>query len=140
MSRRSPNRRDQGSTQNDNRVNRGLDAETLDFIQKHVTSYLKWEVLKYYGENPSAVETPRAFARRLGKESRQISEVMKGLSRTGILRNGTDSEGYALGGDESQRAILQKIVGASRNNNRFRLQLNYHITKATLEKYKSHRP
>jgi hypothetical protein len=140
MSRRSPNRRDQGSTQSDSSVNRGLDAETLDFIQRHLTSYLKWEVLKYYGENPSAVETPRAFARRLGKESRQITEVMKSLSRSGLLHNGTDTEGYALAGDDSQRAILQKIVSASRSNNRFRLQLNYHITKATLEKYKSHRP
>lgn len=140
MSRRSPNRRDQSPTQNDNSVNRGLDAETLDFIQKHLTSYLKWEVLKYYGENPSAVETPRTFARRLGKESRQITEVMKSLSRSGILRNGTDNEGYVLGGDDSQRSILQKIVNSSRSNNRFRLQLNYHITKATLEKYKAHRP
>jgi hypothetical protein len=140
MSRRSPNRKETGPSQSDTSVNRGLDAETLDFIQKHLTSYLKWEVLKFYGENPSAVETPRAFARRLGKESRQITEVMKSLSRSGLLRNGTDSEGFALAGDESQRAILQKIVTASRTNNRFRLQLNYHITKATLEKYKSNRP
>lgn len=141
MSRRGPNRRAAGGGQNENAaVNRGLDSESLDFIQKHLTSYLKWEVLKYYGENPTAVETPRAFARRLGKESRQIGETLRSLARSGILRNGSDNEGYALADDESQRAILQKIVNAARTNNRFRLQLNYHITKATLAKYKSDRP
>ena len=85
------------------------------------------------GRNTSRLRAPSR------QESRQIGETLRGLVRTGILKNGDDSEGYSLAGDESQRATLQRIANAARSNNRFRLQLNYHITKATLAKYKTDR-
>ncbi len=143
MSRRGLYRRETGSSQSgEGSINRGVDPEILEFIQKYLTSYTKWEVLKYYGENPTAVETPKGFARRLGKDVRQVAEALKSLARTGILGNGRDPENgpYALTADDTQRATLQRIAESSRSNNRFRLLLNYHITKASLAKYKSDRP
>ena len=144
MPRRSFNRRDGNSSQSGDSttVNKGVDAETLEFIQKYLTSYTKWEVLKQFAENPGMVETSKGFARRLGKDIRQIGEALKSLARTGIISNGRGSEsaGYVLTADEVQKATLLKIVDTVRNNNRFRLLLNYHITKASLAKYKSDRP
>ncbi|MCL4533801.1 MAG: hypothetical protein M1370_01395 [Bacteroidetes bacterium] len=144
MPRRSFNRRDGNSSQSgdSSTVNKGVDAETLEFIQKYLTSYTKWEVLKQFAENPGMVETSKGFARRLGKDIRQIGEALKSLARTGIISNGRGSEsaGYVLTADEVQKATLLKIVDTVRNNNRFRLLLNYHITKASLAKYKSDRP
>ncbi|HEX9015525.1 MAG TPA: hypothetical protein VF960_05905 [Chloroflexota bacterium] len=137
-------RRDQGQSQSSDgaSVNRGVDAETLVFIQKYLTSYTKWELLKLFAENPGIVETSKGFARRLGKDSRQIGEALKSLARTGIISNGRggDSAGYTLTADETQKAMLMRIVETVRVNNRFRLLLNYHITKASLLKYKSDRP
>lgn len=123
----------------DSSVNRGVDPDTLDFIQRYLTTYTKWEMLKYFAENPSAVETPRAFARRLNKDVRQMSEALKSLARTGILTNGrgSEDEGYTLTTEESPRSTLLRIAEMVRTNNRFRLLLNYHITKASLAKYKS---
>ena len=144
MPRRSFNRRDGNSSQSgdSSTVNKGVDAETLEFIQKYLTSYTKWEVLKQFAENPGMVETSKGFARRLGKDIRQIGEALKSLARTGIISNGRGSEsaGYVLTADEVQKATLQKMVDTVRSNNRFRLLLNYHITKASLAKYKSDRP
>lgn len=126
----------------DGSVNKSVDTETLEFIQKYLTSYTKWEVLKYFSENPTASETPRAFARRLGKDVRQITEAMKSLARSGILRNGNGSgDGtYTLAGRESDRSTLQRIAETARSNNRFRLLLNYHITKASLARFKARTP
>jgi DNA-binding MarR family transcriptional regulator len=145
MPRRGYNRRDTGiSHSNDaNSINKGVDAATLDFIQKYLTSYTKWEILKQFAENPGMVETSKGFSRRLGKDIRQIGEALKSLARTGIINNsrgGADTGGYALTADDEQRPILQKIVDTVRTNNRFRLLLNYHITKASLAKYKIERP
>jgi len=143
MSRRGTNRREGHLPQrDDSSVSKGADPETLDFIQKYLTSYTKWEVMKYFAENPASVETPSGFARRTGKDVRQIQEALKSLARTGIISNGHGGEngGYTLTADETQRATLQKIVDSARTNNRFRLLLNYHITKASLAKYKSERP
>ncbi len=122
-----------------NPVNRGVDADTLEFIQKYLTSYTKWELLKQFAENPGLVETSKGFARRLGKDARQVGEALKSLARTGIISNGRGGEngGYTLTADDEQRATLMKIVDAVRVNNRFRLLLNYHITKASLQKYKT---
>lgn len=142
ISRRGTRRRQTTSpNSNDSSVNRGVDAETLDFVQKYLTSYTKWELLKYFAENPTAVESSKGFARRLGKDIRQIGEALKSLSRTGIIGNGSGSEtaGYTLTADDAQRSTLQKIAAAARSNNRFRLLLNYHITKASLAKYRSER-
>ncbi len=140
ISRRSAYRKEAGlSRSEDSSVNRGVDSETLEFIQKYLTSYTKWEMLKYFAENPEAVETPRGFARRLNKDVRQITEALKSLARTGIISNGRGSEdgGYSLTAEEPQRSTLQRIADTVRTNNRFRLLLNYHITKASLAKYKS---
>lgn len=134
-------RRDGGSPQSSDSsaVNKGVDAETLEFIQKYLTSYTKWELLKHFAENPGMVETSKGFARRLGKDIRQIGDALKSLSRTGIISNGRggESSGYALTADDGQKAMLMRIVDTVRVNNRFRLLLNYHITKASLAKYKS---
>ena len=136
-------RRDPGSPQSSdpNALNRGVDAETLEFIQKYLTSYTKWELLKLFAENPGIVETSKGFARRLGKDQRQIGEALKSLARTGIISNGRGGEsgGYTLSADDEQKAMLMRIVDTVRANNRFRLLLNYHITKASLAKYKSDR-
>ncbi len=140
LSRRSTYRREAGLPRSDDSsVNRGVDAETLEFIQKYLTSYTKWEMLKYFAENPTAAETARSFARRLNKDARQISEALKSLARTGIVSNGQGSEdaAYTLTADETQRTILFRIAESVRVNNRFRLLLNYHITKASLAKYKT---
>lgn len=141
MLRRGMNRREAGLPQGeDSSASKQVDPETLDFIQKYLTSYVKWEVLKYFSENPTASETPRAFARRLGKDVRQISEAMKSLARSGILSNGNGSgEGasYTLAGGDAERSTLQRIAETARANNRFRLLLNYHITKASLARFKT---
>lgn len=123
----------------ENAPSRGVDSETLDFIQTYITSYTKWEVLKYFAENPSTVETVRGFARRLNKDQRQFSEALTSLARTGIVSNGKGPEeaSYSLTADATQKAVLQNIADTARTNNRFRLLLNYHITKASLAKYKS---
>ncbi len=137
-------RRDGGSPQSSDpaAINRGVDSETLEFIQKYLTSYTKWEVLKHFAENPGMVETSKGFARRLGKDIRQVGEALKSLARTGIISNGRGGEsgGYALSAEENEKALLMRIVETVRVNNRFRLLLNYHITKASLAKYKSERP
>jgi hypothetical protein len=137
-------RRDSGSPQGSDQasLNRGVDGETLEFVQKYLTSYTKWGVLKQFAENPGMVETSKGFARRLGKDIRQVGDALKSLSRTGIISNGRGGEsgGYALTADEAQKAVLMRIVETVRVNNRFRLLLNYHITKASLAKYRSDRP
>ncbi len=143
--RRGVHRKETGLPQSDDSsINRNVDPETLDFIQKYLTSYMKWEVLRYFSENPSAAETPRSFARRLGKDVRQIAEAMKSLARSGILSdgngNGSGDGTYTLSARESDRATLQRIAETARANNRFRLLLNYHITKASLARFKSRTP
>lgn len=144
MLRRGNYRREAGLPQSDeSSFIKNVDAETLDFIQKYLTSYLKWEVLRYYSENPTAAETPRAFARRLGKDVRQIAEAMKSLARSGILSNGNGSgenASYTLAGGDADRSTLQRIAETARANNRFRLLLNYHITKASLARFKARNP
>ena len=140
ISRRSAYRKEAGSTRSDdNSVNKGIDTETLGFIQKYLTSYTKWEMLKYFAENPTVAETARGFARRLNKDQRQTGEALKSLARTGIISNGqgSDESAYTLSADEGQRSVLFRIAESVRVNNRFRLLLNYHITKASLAKYKS---
>ncbi len=126
----------------DANVNRGVDPETLAFIEKYLTSYAKWEMLKYFAENPTATETARGFARRLNKDVRQTGETLKSLAKAGIITNGRGGAdaAYALTTEEPQRSILLRLGEMVRTNNRLRLLLNYHITKASLAKYKSRNP
>ncbi|GEM_PF-1502397 len=140
MVRRGYYRREGSVRQSDDSsVNKSVDAETLGFIEKYLTSYTKWEVLKYFSENPTASESPRTFAKRLGKDARQIAEAMKSLARTGILRNGNGNVdgAYTLAADDPGRPVLLRIGEAARTSNRFRLLLNYHITKASLARFKA---
>ena len=142
ISRRSTNRKEAGVPRSeDGSANRGVDTQTLEFIQKYLTSYTRWEMLKYFAENPSAAETARGLARRLNKDVRQVSEALKSLARTGIISNGNgqsiEDATYTLTADESVRSTLFRIAESAKLNNRFRLLLNYHITKASLAKYKA---
>src|SRR5512133_2703464 len=134
-------RRDGGSPQSSDpsSVNKGVDAETLEFIQKYLTSDTTWELLKHFAENPGMVETSKGFARRLGKDIRQIGDALKSLSRTGIISNGRGGEtgGYALAAEGNEKALLKRIVDTVSVNNRFRPLFNYPITYASPAKYKS---
>jgi len=144
MLRRGMYRKEANLPQSDDSlISKNVDPDALEFIQKYLTSYVKWEVLKYFSENPTASETPRAFAKRLGKDVRQIAEAMKSLARTGILSNGDgadDSATYTLAGGDAERSTLLRIAESARTNNRFRLLLNYHITKASLARFKARTP
>jgi hypothetical protein len=142
ISRRGAYRREATVPRSDSNVNRGVDPETVEFIEKYLTTYTKWEMLKHFAENPDSVESAKAFARRLNKDVRQTAEALKSLAKTGIISNGRGGEdaGYTLTNEEPLRSTLLRIAEAVRSNNRFRLLLNYHITKASLAKYKSRNP
>lgn len=86
-----------------------------DFIQTHVTSFAKWDLMSYFAARPDAAETVHGLAARLARGEQELAEACSELAQGGILvqcRRGSKMLGpaYSLSPDEDVRRMVQRFA------------------------------
>jgi hypothetical protein len=88
------------------------DNELNSFIQDHIDSFVKWDVLVYFSRSPEAAETVEAISRLTGKTPVELQHPLEELVMSGILQVITDSYApplYTIAPDFRHRTILEKV-------------------------------
>jgi hypothetical protein len=88
------------------------DNELNSFIQDHIDSFVKWDILVYFSRVPNAVETIDSLSRLTGKLATDISGPLDELVSSGVLRSASgDAEpsGYSVAPSFRHRTILEKV-------------------------------
>jgi len=88
------------------------DIELNSFIQDHIDSFVKWDVLVYYSRSPGAVETVDMLSRLTGKDREEIKSSLDELVSSGVLSaagGGVDPVCYSVAPGFRHRSILEKV-------------------------------
>jgi hypothetical protein len=107
-----------------------MDPALLDFIKTKVNSFIKWDLIRFFHENPHTSDTAQNIARYTGRHVDAIEPELEGLVADGVMQerriDGTTI--YTLVPDEETRSLIQKFVLACEDRH-FRVKAVYHIIK-----------
>jgi len=107
-----------------------MDPNLLDFLQSKVNSFIKWDLVRFFHDNPHAADTADNIARYTGRDVRTIEDELEGLVEAGVLRENEVSSVrvYALVKDKATRQLIENFVTAC-NDRQFRVKAIYHVIR-----------
>lgn len=107
-----------------------IDPELLRFLRDKVNSFIKWDLVRFFHDNPHAADTAENIARYTGRDVRTIADQLEGLVETGVLEQ-TEVSGlviYTLASDPTMRGLIRDFVLAC-DNRQFRVKAIYHVIR-----------
>jgi len=109
-----------------------MDPRLLEFLQAKITSFVKWDLINFFHDNPHTTDTADNISRYAGRNVETIRTELAELARDGVLEE-TQLGGmtvYSLASDRRIRELLEQFVEAS-DDRQFRVKAIYHIIRGT---------
>lgn len=87
-------------------------ARIMRFLRQKLNSFVKWDIVRFFHDNPHAVETAEDIARALGREGSEVPEALKALTASKVLAMKTVSGTavFSLHDDPAVRALVHEFV------------------------------
>jgi len=107
-----------------------MDPSLLSFVQTKVTSFIKWDLMRFLHDNPHTLDSAANIARYTGRNLNDVRPELDELVETDVLhkRQLGNMDVYSLSPDEKTRRLLAEFVIACQDRS-FRLKAVYHIIK-----------
>lgn len=107
-----------------------IDPHLLRFLRDKVNSFVKWDRVRFFHDNPHAADTAENIARYTGRDVRTITDELKGLVEAGVLEQNEVSglSIYMLAGDREMRRMIKEFVLAC-DDRQFRVKAIYHVIR-----------
>jgi DNA recombination-dependent growth factor C len=108
-----------------------MDPRVLEFIKSHVTTFTRWDTIRFFHENPNTQDTAENLARYVGRSPAVIRQEAQEMAEEGIFRSVKQGKHtvYLLTNDPDRRRLIANLVEAARDRT-FRMKLVYHILRA----------
>ncbi len=112
------------------RLMEDMDSQLLDFLKNQVNSFVKWDLVRFFHENPNTTDTAKNVARYAGRDPVAIEQELAELAESGVLQRDTVEEMtvYSLATDQEMRDLIERFVLAC-NDRQFRVKAIYHIIR-----------
>ena len=109
-----------------------MDPQMLEFLQTKVNSFVKWDLVHFFHDNPHTTDTAENIARYASRGVEAIRAELAELARDGVLEENQvgDTTVYSLAPDRHIRKLLTQFVRAS-DDRQFRVKAIYHIIQDT---------
>jgi hypothetical protein len=109
-----------------------MDPQLLEFLQTTVNSFVKWDLVRFFHDNPHTTDTAENIARYAGRSAETIRAELAELAQDGVLEENQlgNMNVYSLSPDEQVRELLDQFVRAS-DDRQFRVKAIYHIIRGT---------
>ena len=109
-----------------------MNPQLLEFLQKKVNSFVKWDLVRFFHDNPHTTDTADNIARYAGRSAEVICTELAELAQDGLLEENQlgDMTIYSLVPDPQTRELLEQFVKAS-DDRQFRVKAIYHIIRGT---------
>ncbi len=97
----------------------GEDEALTQFIDTYVNSFIKWDLLRFFHENPHTIDSEANIARYVGREVETVSRELTELAEQGILEHIPMDKlaAYALTSRPALRQQLTMFIYASEDQN-----------------------
>jgi hypothetical protein len=109
-----------------------MDPEVLEFLKTTVNSFIKWDLVIFFFENPHTTDTIDNIARYIGRDAAVINSDLEDLVRSGVLEQHSTGNltVYSLTKDAQVREKIKHFVSAS-DDRQFRVKAIYHLIRGT---------
>ncbi len=107
-----------------------MDPRLLDFIRTKVNSFIKWDLVRFFHDNPHTTDTAEGIARYTGRDLRTVEPELHDLVDSGVLQT-TDLDDitvYTLATDTDTRRLINKFILAC-DDRQFRVKAIYHVIR-----------
>ena len=107
-----------------------MDPTLLDFVKTKVNSFIKWDLVRFFYENPHTVDTVENIARYAGRNPVAVEPELEELVESDLMKKEMLNETpvYSLSTDEDVRRLVHKFVLAC-DDRHFRVKAVYHIIR-----------
>lgn len=107
-----------------------MDPVLLDFVKTKVNSFVKWDLVRFFHENPHTADTVDNIAKYAGRNVAAVEPELNELVDGGIMQETTlgDTSIYSLVSDEEMRNLVDRFITACEDRH-FRVKAVYHIIR-----------
>jgi hypothetical protein len=111
-----------------------MNPQLLDFIKTKVNSFVKWDLVRFFYENPTTADTAENIARYAGRNASAVKPELEELVKSGVVqRRATDDTAiYSLVEDADTRRLIEQFVLACEDRH-FRVKAVYHVIRVMHE-------
>jgi hypothetical protein len=104
--------------------------QLLEFLKNKVNTFVKWDLVRFFHENPNTTDTAENIARYAGRDVATIEVEMDELVGAGVLSRQRigDLTVYSLVEDEAMRSLVDQFILAC-DDRQFRVKAIYHIIR-----------
>ena len=107
-----------------------MDPTLLNFVKTKVNSFIKWDLVRFFYENPHTADTVENIAKYAGRNANAVKPELEDLVESHIMQKQTlnDTAIYSLSNDDDMRALVDKFILACEDRH-FRVKAVYHIIR-----------
>lgn len=107
-----------------------MPEELLDFVKTKVNSFIKWDLVRFFHENPHTVDTAENIAKYAGRHLSAVAPELDDLEKNRIMERRTvgDQTVFSLTQDPAMRDLVDKFITACEDRH-FRVKAVYHIIR-----------
>ncbi len=107
-----------------------MDPQLLEFLKTTVNSFVKWDLVRFFHDNPYTTDTAENIARYAGRDVATVQKELETLAQDGVLQHERvgDLEVYSLATDPKMRQLIDRFILAC-DDRQFRVKAIYHIIR-----------
>ncbi len=107
-----------------------MDPRLLDFVKTKVNSFIKWDLIRFFYENPNTTDSADNIARYAGRNVAAVEPELEELVGSGVMerRFMDDLAVYSLAADQEMRQLIDGFILACEDRH-FRVKAVYHIIR-----------
>jgi len=108
-----------------------MDPALLDFVKSKVNSFIKWDLIRFFYENPHTADSAENIARYTGRQVDAVQPELDGLVENAVMEKRLidQTKVYSLATDANMRQLIEKFIVACEDRH-FRVKAVYHIIKS----------
>lgn len=107
-----------------------MDPALLDFLRGKVNTFLKWDLVRFFHDNPHTADTAENIARYVGRTPLAVANELGELAKDGLLKTHFlgDLAIYSLTDAAAARDLIHRFVTACEDR-QFRVKAMYHVIR-----------
>jgi hypothetical protein len=107
-----------------------MDPRLLEFVKTKVNSFIKWDLIRFFYENPNTTDSADNIAMYAGRNVTAVEPELEELVESGVMekRQLNDLTVYSLASEEAMRKLVDEFVLACEDRH-FRVKAVYHIIR-----------
>jgi len=112
------------------RLMNDMDPRLLDFVKTKVNSFIKWDLIRFFYENPNTTDSADNIAMYAGRNVSAVEPELEELVEGGVMekRQLDDLAVFSLASDSEMRKLVDEFVLACEDRH-FRVKAVYHIIR-----------